>query len=160
MKSKRAINTYPSPMRSPPARGAWIEIPCAPPAPRRCLCRPPHGGRGLKYVLRPPYDLIPSGRPPHGGRGLKLIVVIVACREVESPPARGAWIEIAPWVFPAANRFGRPPHGGRGLKLNHKQQLNNFACRRPPHGGRGLKSAGMRFVNKVVAVAPRTGGVD
>ena len=36
---------------SPPARGAWIEMLVSPGLFRRCSCRPPHGGRGLKYVL-------------------------------------------------------------------------------------------------------------
>lgn len=35
-------------------------------------CRPPHGGRGLKfYGYKTVYPEL-SGRPPHGGRGLRL----------------------------------------------------------------------------------------
>ena len=33
-------------------------------------------------------------RPPHGGRGLKYVVKSVRAVVDESPPARGAWIEI------------------------------------------------------------------
>ena len=34
------------------------------------------------------------GRPPHGGRGLKYVGVYVGDGYTMSPPARGAWIEI------------------------------------------------------------------
>ena len=36
-----------------------------------------------------------SGRPPHGGRGLKSEGAAPAGLPQESPPARGAWIEIS-----------------------------------------------------------------
>ena len=56
---------------SPPARGAWIEMPCGPFMLASGGLSPPHGGRGLKcaYLMAkyPDWD----GRPPHGGRGLK-----------------------------------------------------------------------------------------
>ena len=35
------------------------------------------------------------GRPPHGGRGLKYLAAEGFCLLYESPPARGAWIEIS-----------------------------------------------------------------
>ena len=37
-------------------------------------CRPPHGGRGLKYK-HPKQPFAYQRRPPHGGRGLKCLVV-------------------------------------------------------------------------------------
>ena len=55
--------------------------------------RPPHGGRGLKFVLVAVRDMYDGGRPPHGGRGLKCLSYL---------------------LFGARKR--RPPHGGRGLK--------------------------------------------
>ena len=33
-------------------------------------------------------------RPPHGGRGLKLLRVQKLLLHTQSPPTRGAWIEI------------------------------------------------------------------
>ena len=56
---------------------------------------------------------------------------------LESPPARGAWIEISPRGMPNSKSNSRPPHGGRGLKY--------FS--RPPY-------------DLIPSVAPRTGGVD
>ena len=35
-----------------------------------------------------------NGRPPHGGRGLKWLMQPGEWHMTESPPARGAWIEI------------------------------------------------------------------
>ena len=57
--------------KSPPTRGAWIEIKLLPSRKFSHVSSPPHGGRGLKY----PY------------KGLK-------CQARLSPPTRGAWIEI------------------------------------------------------------------
>ena len=51
---------------SPPTRGAWIEI-AAPGCPGNTSRR----------------------RPPHGGRGLKFMFVIVAFVGLGSPPVRG-----------------------------------------------------------------------
>ena len=59
------------------------------------VCRPPHGGRGLKCIVCDEIDKA-FGRPPHGGRGLKY---------------NG--------VNTATIGCSRPPHGGRGLKFNH-----------------------------------------
>ena len=60
---------------------------------RRNKCRPPHGGRGLKYIKPLTHGLI-DGRPPHGGRGLKYVLRRAFGIWDMSPPARGAWIEI------------------------------------------------------------------
>ena len=90
--------------QSPSPRRAWIEIS----RPNRdddwCTCRPPHGGRGLKYLIHCA-RLECISRPPHGGRGLKYVPdpVYVFC--YRSPSPRRAWIEIstmstkfAPWI--------------------------------------------------------------
>ena len=74
-----------------------------------------------------------------------------------SPPAWGAWIEMAwrrrnPHILPVA-----PPHRGRGLKYRHGHRLAFGAHCRPPHGGRGLKS--MRNQNQACALSrPPPGG--
>ena len=57
------------------------------------VCRPPRGGRGLKYYIDyPTYQH--GSRPPRGGRGLKYFLGEV--------------------IKELAQR--RPPRGGRGLK--------------------------------------------
>ena len=56
--------------RSPPSRGAWIEIVGWYAVDRNRRSRPPRGGRGLKY-LGMVYIERGYGRPPRGGRGLK-----------------------------------------------------------------------------------------
>ena len=38
-------------------------------------------------------------------------------RTLESPPSRGAWIEIVMGCMGGAAVISRPPRGGRGLKL-------------------------------------------
>ena len=100
---------------SPPARGAWIEIPWE--------------VDQLRAVF---------GRPPHGGRGLKSGVACMCPACTQSPPARGAWIEI--------NRISC--------------YIAGLSVRRPPHGGRGLKYHNIAGAVLILAVAPRTGGVD
>ena len=79
-------------------------------------CRPPHGGRGLKFQG-------PSGfksgaqSPPARGAWIEISRLGIAKEHVlESPPARGAWIEIICWYLEELATQGRPPHGGRGLK--------------------------------------------
>ena len=78
--------------------------------------RPPHGGRGLKYIVVGA-DRIATVSPPARGAWIEIIAAdIVRSHSAVSPPARGAWIEIL-WLRNCQNsRTGRPPHGGRGLK--------------------------------------------
>ena len=80
--------------KSPPSRGAWIEMMGL------CLCsltrrsRPPRGGRGLKYIIL--YECRgKEGLPPRGGRGLKYQEVPLLAGNCSSPPSRGAWIEMS-----------------------------------------------------------------
>ena len=62
---------HPGRLRSPPSRGAWIEMHGQYAVTVMVLCRPPRGGRGLKSSWK-------------GG----------AIPRPTSPPSRGAWIEI------------------------------------------------------------------
>jgi len=57
-------------------------------------CRPPRGGRGLKYRggFRHPWI---RRRPPRGGRGLKCFIAASSTARGASPSSRRAWIEIA-----------------------------------------------------------------
>ena len=51
-------------------------------------------------------------RPPRGGRGLKSVMALPTPPAMESPPSRGAWIEIQcqrPWEPPV---FVAPRAGG------------------------------------------------
>ena len=58
------------------------------------ISRPPHGGRGLKFIFIPPIEALAPCRPPHGGRGLKLLFVNLLVGIVSSPSPRRAWIEM------------------------------------------------------------------
>ena len=100
---------------SPSSRRAWIEILTKKPKKAFLGSRPPHGGRGLKFLHR---------------RLCKIGAV--------SPSSRRAWIEITVFVRLNPLAVGRPPHGGRGLKLILCRNAQPPVCR-PPHGGRGLK---------------------
>ena len=123
-----------------------------------------------------------NGRPPHGGRGLKYVAGIVLSSLVASAPTRGPWIEIGadgvsyvasasaptrgPWIeiVPlnlVANLDGSAPTRGpwieilalmeqlycilsaptRGpwIEMKSVQTGTGTGKRRPPHGGRGLK---------------------
>ena len=53
---------------------------------------PPARGRGLKQLVSW-QSHIASCRPPRGGRGLKQGDALIGAVLLESPPARGAWIE-------------------------------------------------------------------
>ena len=45
----------------------------------------------------------------------------------ESPPSRGAWIEIIVWEYTPDAEYSRPPRGGRGLKSLYQ------LCQMPEH---------------------------
>ena len=78
-------------------------------------------------------------RPPHGGRGLKFGQCYGHIRCGQSSSTRRTWIEMEDcWVLWLL-RPCRPPHGGRGLKFSFTC-LSLVSRSRPPHGGRGLKS--------------------
>ena len=47
---------------------------------------------------------------------MKYVDVVYRMVNVESPPSRGAWIEIEDTYFEVTETWGRPPRGGRGLK--------------------------------------------
>ena len=56
--------------------------------------------------------LISSCRPPHGGRGLKSFLALKRRGTRLSPPARGAWIEMANLRAKAGLVFVAPRTGG------------------------------------------------
>ena len=142
---------------SPPARGAWIETPGRSPPPHAPWVAPRTGGvdRNCLRAARRPHH---ARRPPHGGRGSKLSASTMAARLERSPPARGAWIETAALARHAGQPFVAPRTGGvdrnpfsRGTHINL-----NVA---PRTGGVDRNFAAWRD-RRVTQVAPRTGGVD
>ena len=85
-------------IRSSSTRRTWIEIYAGLASISGAGRRPPHGGRGLKWLPARPHCLSACGRPPHGGRGLKYFYT----------PNKRQWTR-------------RPPHGGRGLKFMYNE---------------------------------------
>ena len=79
--------------QSPPSRGAWIEIRAWKKLNAQSNGRPPRGGRGLKLSI-PSIPAPMVRRPPRGGRGLKSCWCRGYQYPGQSPPSRGAWIEI------------------------------------------------------------------
>ena len=75
----------------------------------------------------------------------------------ESPPTRGAWVEIPRCLPPLPRLLSRPPHGGRGLKSNERTTFVMNRNGRPPHGGRGLKLPRTPPGVLQLMVAPHTG---
>ena len=95
-----------------------------------------------------------------------------------SPPARGAWIEMA-INHNHDDRYASPPARGAWIEITHRDMRFMFFSCRSPHGERGLKyNAGQHLKNPLPArgawieiivvaarstalpVAPRTGSVD
>ena len=60
-----------------------------------------------------------QSRPPHGGRGLKYLQKQVIQIPVESPPAWGAWIEIGRWRR-ASGLVTSPPAWGAWIEITSK----------------------------------------
>ena len=83
-KSKEIMKQY----KSPPARGAWIEIP--------------------NFVIF--YGRVPS--PPARGAWIEIPRQRPAYTRPASPPARGAWIEIVDEKHTAQGHFVAPREGG------------------------------------------------
>ena len=79
-------------LKSPPSRGAWIEIRPSKQPGASCASPPSRGA----WIEIPPtlQDFVGPGRPPRGGRGLKSRGMRVWPPGWMSPPSRGAWIEI------------------------------------------------------------------
>ena len=74
--------------KSPPMRGAWIEIGTASQAP------------------------VPDSSPPKRGAGIEITSVRRPSSMIPSPPMRGAWIEICNLPSPLPNHAVAPHAGG------------------------------------------------
>ena len=78
------------------------------------------------------------GRPPHGGRGLKCYFWVDSHRNLQSPSARRAWIEIR--VYSLGCESGQSPSARRAwIEIVFVRGKPKRLDCRPPHGGRGLK---------------------
>ena len=60
---------------------------------------------------------IPFSRPPRGGRGLKCFGSLYQVEEPESPPSRGAWIEIIRHRRNRESRGKSPPSRGAWIEI-------------------------------------------
>ena len=157
MKS-RLTSQSPTGFQSPSPRRAWIEMLITPRTAVKFLCRPPHGGRGLKYECSFDWRL-PARRPPHGGRGLKCLFRDNPSRQSQSPSPRRAWIEIA--AVNSGNQSAASPSPRRAwIEISASHLPPYTPQRRPPHGGRGLKYLVTSYCSAVNCVALPTEGVD
>ena len=75
-------------------------------------------------------------RPPRGGRGLKSFLKLDIVKQIQSPPSRGAWIEIS-FVIAPTTAASSPPSRGAWIEIR-RMTLYRCSC----------------------AVAPLAGGVD
>ena len=105
-----------SPVMSPSSRRAWIEIDDCPELIDYAPCRPPRGGRGLKFDV--PVQAVLHHGSPSSRRAWIEISDVPCCsiRRKWSPSSRRAWIEITSRGSTATKSCRRPPRGGRGLK--------------------------------------------
>ena len=90
---------------------------------------------------------------------MKYVDVVYRMVNVESPPSRGAWIEIEDTYFEVTETWGRPPRGGRGLKsLRGRRKAPSPMS--PPSRGAWIEILILKSVTDVFLVAPLAGGVD
>ena len=77
----------------------------------------------------------------------------------QSPPSRGAWIEIGKHGIKAIKAAGRPPRGGRGLKYL-RRDLAVSVIQSPPSRGAWIEIDPRDHEGGNNCVAPLAGGVD
>ncbi len=122
-------------------------------------CRPPRGGRGLKY---PPYcaayHAIRS-RPPRGGRGLKCHRNTPRPEEYSSPPSRGAWIEMLDPLCIKPMLWTSPPSRGAWIEIIRLDAWIKCGMS-PPSRGAWIEIPCNCILDFSDTVAPLAGGVD
>ena len=90
---------------------------------------------------------------------MKYVDVVYRMVNVESPPSRGAWIEIEDTYFEVTETWGRPPRGGRGLKsLRGRRKAPSPMS--PPSRGAWIEISLRTGSYPSIGVAPLAGGVD
>ena len=90
---------------------------------------------------------------------MKYVDVVYRMVNVESPPSRGAWIEIEDTYFEVTETWGRPPRGGRGLKsLRGRRKAPSPMS--PPSRGAWIEIPPASKTHGGNRVAPLAGGVD
>ena len=146
--------------RSPPARGAWIEITVAGVPASRVVASPPARGAWIEINSKENFRGGGRRRPPHGGRGLKFVLLEIGQVFAVSPPARGAWIEMPPSPQQVRDRCGSPPARGAWIEIATRSCSTVSAFASPPARGAWIE---INFTSRPLTstiVAPRTGGVD
>ena len=78
---------------------------------------------------------------------------------MESPPSRGAWIEILCHKCVTHGLFRRPPRGGRGLK-SYTRMVGIDTLKSPPSRGAWIEILDFWERKQLKHVAPLAGGVD
>ena len=85
-------------------------------------------------------DFSGNQSPPSRGAWIEILNQIVGFLFHTSPPSRGAWIEIdyllGYWTFHARS----PPSRGAWIEMSLGEVVTAVIGCRPPRGGRGLKS--------------------
>ena len=105
--------------RSSSTRGTWIEISLSFISTFDATCRPPPGGRGLKFRF---LACLCFALPSSSTRGtwIEISLKITGGKvERKSSSTRGTWIEIKIAIKKMRLTLSRPPPGGRGLKYPH-----------------------------------------
>ena len=144
--------------RSPPVRGAWVEMASLALIPQSRKCRPLCGGRGLKYLIQ--WELrFRDGSPPVRGAWVEITTGVETYLGTRSPPVRGAWVEIGGNTVIAPKYFPSPPVRGAWVEITPISKRRCPHARRPLCGGRGLKSVWRLYAVLHDRVAPCAGGV-
>ena len=142
---------------SHPARGAWIETPQEFPRCQQNSCRTPLGVRGLKRQNLSVVRLWP-GRTPLGVRGLKLRRLRCPVYQMQSHPARGAWIE-TDFEGNYDARWASHPARGAWIETSVLSVINAVQGSHPARGA-WIETGDKLLARVNSGVAPRSGCVD
>ncbi len=146
-------------LQSPPTQGAWIEMKINISSGYRCVCRPLHRGRGLKYQTRL-HQTSSSQSPPTQGAWIEMINRKGARLWQPSPPTQGAWIEILISAKLFASRMPSPPTQGAWIEIHARRGLRHSSAGSPPTQGAWIEMLRQTRKTRHIGVAPYTGGVD
>ena len=89
---------------------------------------------------------------------MKLRLIAALIKQQPSPPTRGAWIEMIR-VLEAAEVCVSPPTRGAWIEIP-SALVTSGAGRSPPTRGAWIEMSDDNLAERVIRVAPHTGGVD